>query len=78
MQRASPSGVRAYATAHGGADTDRLVFFAEADQGAARALGLQQIPALVAVENGAIAWVVARVLSEPAAVESIVRSWMTR
>jgi hypothetical protein len=53
-------------------------WYADVDQRAARALGLQREPALVAVENGRVAWVVTGVLNDPAAVEPIIRNWTAR
>jgi hypothetical protein len=65
-----------YATRH--ADAAGLPWYADADQHASRALGLQHEPALVAVENGRIAWVVTGVLNDPSAVEPVIRNWTVR
>jgi hypothetical protein len=63
-----------YATKHSG----ETAWYADPDQHAAHALGLQHEPALVAVESGRIAWVVTGVLNDPSAVESIIRNWTAR
>jgi hypothetical protein len=65
-----------YATRH--ADAAGLPWYADADQQASRALGLQHEPALIAVENGRIAWVVTGVLNDPSAVEPVIRNWTVR
>lgn len=65
-----------YATRH--ADAAGLPWYADADQQASRALGLQHEPALVAVENGRVAWVVTGVLNDPSAVEPVIRNWTVR
>lgn len=67
---------QAYATQH--ADAAGMAWYADADQNGARALGLQRVPALVAVENGRIEWVVTGVLNDPSALEPIVRNWTAR
>ena len=67
---------QSYATRH--ADAAGLPWYADADQQASRALGLQHEPALIAVENGRIAWVVTGVLNDPSAVEPVIRNWTVR
>jgi len=59
-------------------DRVRTDMQADADQHASRALGLQHEPALIAVENGRIAWVVTGVLNDPSAVEPVIRNWTVR
>ena len=73
--RGSREAVQAYATQHAVADG---AWYADSGESGARALGLQHVPALVAVERGRIAWLVTGVLNDPAAVEPIVRSWTAR
>jgi hypothetical protein len=73
--RGSREAAQAYAAQHAVADG---VWYADPGASGARALGLQHVPALVAVERGLIAWVVTGVLNDPAAVEPIVRSWTAR
>jgi hypothetical protein len=53
-------------------------WYADADSQAARALGLQHEPALVAIENGRVAWTVTGVLNDPLTVEPIIRNWTVR
>jgi hypothetical protein len=65
-----------YATRH--ADAAGLPWYADADQRASRALALQHEPALIAVENGRVAWVVTGVLNDPSAVEPVIRNWTVR
>ena len=67
---------QSYATRH--ADAAGLPWYADADQQASRALGLQHEPALIAVENGRVAWVVTGVLNDPSAVEPVIRNWTVR
>lgn len=67
---------QSYATRH--ADAAGLPWYADADQQASRALGLQHEPALIAVENGRVAWVVTGVLNDPRAVEPVIRNWTVR
>jgi hypothetical protein len=73
---ASRDRALAYATQH--ADAAGMAWYVDADQQAARALGLQHEPALVAVENGRVAWTVTGVLNDPAAIEPIIRNWTAR
>jgi peroxiredoxin len=68
--------VQSYATRH--VDAAGLPWYADADQQASRALGLLHEPALIAVENGRIAWVVTGVLNDPSAVEPVIRNWTVR
>ena len=74
--RGARDAARQYAAQH--ADAAGLPWYADADLQCARALGLQHEPALVAVENGRIAWVVTGVLNDPGAVEPIIRNWTAR
>jgi hypothetical protein len=53
-------------------------WYADADGQGARALGLQHEPALVAIENGRVAWTITGVLNDPAALEPIIRNWTVR
>jgi hypothetical protein len=71
--RGTRDTAQGYATRHAG-----NTWYADPEQRAAHALGLQHEPALVAVENGRIAWVVTGVLNDPSAVESIIRNWTAR
>jgi hypothetical protein len=52
-----------------------MEWYADADAQGARTLGLQHEPALVAIENGRVAWTVTGVLNDPRAVEPIIRNW---
>jgi hypothetical protein len=72
----SRDAAQGYAAQH--ADVAGTAWYVDVDQKCARALGLQHVPALVAVENGRIEWVVTGVLNDPSAVEPIVRNWMAR
>ena len=74
--RGTRDAARQYAVQH--ADAAGLPWYADEDQQGARALGLQHEPALVAVENGRVAWVVTGVLNDPGAVEPIIRNWTAR
>lgn len=73
--RGSRDAAHAFATQHAIPD---VAWYADADESGVRALGLQHVPALVAVERGRVAWVVTGVLNDPAAVEPMVRSWTAR
>ena len=74
--RGSRDTARSYAAQH--ADAAGLPWYADVDQTAARALGLEHQPALVAIENGRVAWTVNGVLNDPQAVEPIIRNWTVR
>jgi hypothetical protein len=74
--RGPREGAQGYATRH--ADAAGLAWYADPDQQAARALGLQHEPALVAIESGHVAWIVTGVLNDPSAVEPIIRNWTVR
>ena len=74
--RGPRDAAHAYATQH--ADAAGNAWYADTSQNGARALGLQHVPALVAVEHGRIAWVVTGVLNDPSSVEPIVRNWTAR
>jgi hypothetical protein len=74
--RGPRDGAQSYATRH--ADAAGLPWYADADEQASGALGLQHEPALIAVENGRVAWVVTGVLNDPSAVEPVIRNWTVR
>jgi hypothetical protein len=74
--RGSREVAQAYAAKH--ADAAGVAWYADPDQRGAQALGLQHDPALIAIDNGRIAWVVTGVLNDPSAIESIVRAWTAR
>jgi hypothetical protein len=74
--RGPRDAAQGYATRH--VDAAGLPWYADEDQQAARALGLQHEPALVAIESGHVAWVVTGVLNDPSAVEPIIRNWTVR
>ena len=75
---AAPSAALAYARDRGiGADVG-ITWYADPSRQGRAALGLQHAPALVAVENGQLAWVVSGVLNDPHAVEQAVRGWTGR
>ena len=71
----SRDAAHAYAMQHAIADG---AWYADAGESGVRALGLQHLPALVAIERGRVAWVVTGVLNDPSAVEPIVRNWTSR
>jgi hypothetical protein len=54
----------------------QLTWYADPDRAAARALELSGAPVLIGVRNGAVEWQVGGVLNDPAALESVVRSWV--
>jgi len=74
--RGARADAQDYATRH--ADAAGFPWYADEDEKAARALGLQHEPALVAIESGRVAWVVTGVLNDPTAVEPIIRNWTVR
>jgi len=74
--RGARDAAEAYAKQH--ADAAGMDWYADADSQAARALGLQHEPALVAIENGRVAWTVTGVLNDPLTVEPIIRNWTVR
>jgi hypothetical protein len=74
--RGSRESAHSYATRHG--DAAGMAWFADAEQSGARALGLDHEPALIAIENGRVAWTVTGVLNDPQAVEPIIRNWTIR
>ena len=74
--RGSRESAQGYATRHG--DAAGMPWFADAEQTGARALGLDHEPALIAIENGRVAWTVTGVLNDPQAVEPIIRNWTIR
>jgi hypothetical protein len=67
--RGARDAAEGYAKEH--ADAAGMEWYADADGQGARALGLQHEPALVAIENGRVAWTVTGVLNDPRAVEPI-------
>ncbi len=74
--RGARDAAEAYAKLH--ADAAGMDWYADADSQAARALGLHHEPALVAIENGRVAWTVTGVLNDPLTVEPIIRNWTVR
>src|SRR5712672_2100052 len=72
----SSSAALSYAHDRGIADVTGITWYADPARHGRNALGLQYSPALVAVENGQLAWVVSGVLNDPQAVEQVVRGWM--
>jgi hypothetical protein len=73
--QAAPDVARTYAQQHGIDQAAGMAWYADTDQSGSRALGLQHIPALVAVDHGRTKWVLTGVLNDPRAVETVVRSW---
>jgi hypothetical protein len=71
--RGTRDAAEAYAKQH--ADAAGAPWYADADAQGARALGVQHEPALVAIENGRVAWTVIGVLKYPHALEPIIRNW---
>jgi len=58
------------------ADMQSLTWYADPDRQAARALELTGAPVLMGVRNGNLEWQLGGVLSNPSALESVVRSWV--
>jgi hypothetical protein len=54
----------------------QLTWYADPERVAATALELSGAPVLIGVRNGAVEWQVGGVLNDPAALESVVRSWV--
>jgi hypothetical protein len=71
--RGARDAAEGYAKQH--ANAAGMAWYADADAQGARALGLQHEPAIVAIENGRVAWTVTGVLNDPLAVEPIIRNW---
>jgi hypothetical protein len=53
-----------------------ITWYADPDRSAAKALKLTSAPVLLGVREGKIEWQLAGVLNDPAALESVVRSWV--
>ncbi len=75
---AAPDVAQKYAREHGIDDAAGMAWYADVDRSGSRALAVERVPALVAIENGRIEWVVSGVLNDPGAVEPIVRNWTAR
>jgi len=58
------------------AEMQNLTWFADPDRAASKALKLTGAPVLIGVRNGQIEWQLGGVLNDPAALESVVRSWV--
>ena len=56
-------------------DMHTLTWYADPDRRAAKALELTGAPVLIGVRNGHLEWQLGGVLNNPAALESVVRSW---
>lgn len=66
----------AYLAREAGPTRGGLAWYADPDGGAAGALGFVGTPALLGVRDGAIAWTLTGVLTEPSTYESVVRAWI--
>ncbi|MCU1383323.1 MAG: hypothetical protein JWL71_2020 [Acidobacteria bacterium] len=75
---AATDPARTYAQDRHIAGTGGIAWYADPLQTGASALGLQHMPALVALDDGRVEWTVSGVLNAPSALESIVRSWTAR
>lgn len=53
-----------------------LAWYSDPDRAAAKALDLNGAPSLIGIRDGKIEWELAGVLNDPAALESVVRSWV--
>ena len=58
------------------ADMQSLTWYVDPDRQAARALEVTGAPVLMGVRNGNLEWQLGGVLSNPSALESVVRSWV--
>jgi hypothetical protein len=58
------------------ADMEAPTWYADPERAAAKALELTGAPVLVGVRNGILEWELGGVLNDPAALESVVRSWV--
>jgi hypothetical protein len=56
--------------------TGSYSWYADPDGGAAKALQVQSVPAIVAVSQGKIEWTLGGVLNDPSAIEPVVRKWV--
>jgi hypothetical protein len=68
--------VAAFIAAKWATENGDLMWYADAGGEAASALGLTGAPALKGVRAGAIEWALEGVLNDPAAFESVVRTWI--
>ena len=53
-----------------------IKWYADPDNAAAKALKLQGAPVIIGVKTGVITWSISGVLSDPPALQSVVRSWV--
>lgn len=60
------------------AELSTMRWYVDAGREARTALGLQGAPVFIGVKDGQVEWQVAGVLGDPAAIESVVRSWVER
>jgi hypothetical protein len=75
---AATDAARTYAQDRHMGGTGSLAWYADPLQAGASALGVQHMPALIAVDNDRVDWTVSGVLNAPSALEPIVRSWTAR
>jgi hypothetical protein len=75
---AATEAARTYAQDRHIGGTGSIAWYADPLQAGASALGVQHMPALVAVDKDRIEWTVSGVLNAPSALEPIVRSWTAR
>jgi hypothetical protein len=52
------------------------LWYADPDGSAAKALQVQSVPTVIAVTQGKIEWKLGGVLNDPAAIESVLRTWI--
>jgi hypothetical protein len=75
---ASTEAARTYAQDRHLGGNGTISWYADPLQAGASALGVQRMPALVAVDHDRIEWTISGVLNAPDALESIVRNWTAR
>lgn len=72
----SHAGAKAWIEKTLPADMQTLTWYADPERRAAKALELTGAPVLIGVRNGNLEWQLGGVLNNPAALESVVRSWV--
>ncbi|HXH05311.1 MAG TPA: hypothetical protein VNI83_01855 [Vicinamibacterales bacterium] len=76
--RAPLDAAGSYLAQHLPLESDAIAWFADPDGRTGQALGTRWTPALAGIEAGRIAWQIAGVLNDPAAVEPVIRTWLER
>jgi thiol-disulfide isomerase/thioredoxin len=59
-------------------DAIGFAWYVDVGGAAARALGVQRLPALVGIGAGELSWSIGGVLNQPEAVEQTIRSWISQ